>query len=493
MSLRSRLVAATTLVALIALGVAGIATYQVFTRTQLRPVDDALESAYGAVQAVVSDGGSPTETAIGQAAPGLFVEIRDVGGSMVVSTPSRRQGDDPTFADLSGLAWLEPGGEGGSRAAATTYTTVPVVSGDGPMRVRVSSTEDGSTIIIGQSLHEVDETRGRLVRIQIVVAVCALALSFGLGWLVVAFGLRPLRNVERTAQAIADEGDLERQIPGAGPSTEIGRLAATMNTMLARIRAAFAERAATERALRISEDRMRRFVADVSHELRTPLTAVGAYTELIERGASDQPDDLERALHGIAAENARMRELVEELLLLARIDEGRPMQTDRVDLAEVVADAVRTARTVGADWPISLQVDSVVTIRGDTARLRQVIDNLLSNVRTHTPAGTQTTVRVATSDGFATVSVLDNGPGLDPSQADQMFERFYRADISRSRSSGGSGLGLAIVDAIVGAHRGTIRVETAPGHGLCVAIRLPAEPDVPTPSHRPDTQEDAER
>jgi len=211
----------------------------------------------------------------------------------------------------------------------------------------------------------------------------------------------------------------------------------------------------------------------VSHELRTPLAAVSAYAELFERGARDHPDDLARAMRGIDVETARMSELVEELLLLAQLDEGRPLLSTRVDLSGVIVDAIAAARAVSPAWPISLRVADVVEVVGDPGRLRQVIDNLLANVRTHTPPGTSTSIGVAEHGGMAVVTVVDDGPGMTAEHAAQVFERFSRADPSRSRASGGSGLGMAIVRALVAAHHGTIALDTAPGRGVAIRIELP--------------------
>jgi two-component system OmpR family sensor kinase len=279
--------------------------------------------------------------------------------------------------------------------------------------------------------------------------------------------------VERTALVIASGGNLDHEVPGADRPTEVGRLAAALNTMLGRIRGAFAERDAKERALEASEAKMRRFVADVSHELRTPLAAVSAYTELYERGARDRPEDLERALRGISLEAHRMGELVEELLLLAHLDEGRPLDLHRVDVVEVVMDAITAARAVSPQWPIALRVTDVVNVNADASRLRQVFDNLLANVRTHTPAGTSTSVEVGIEEGQATIVIADDGPGMTPEQASRVFERFFRADPSRSRLSGGAGLGMAIVDALVTAHNGHIALDTAEDRGVRITVSLP--------------------
>ena len=221
---------------------------------------------------------------------------------------------------------------------------------------------------------------------------------------------------------------------------------------------------------------MRQFVADVSHELRTPLAAVSAYVELIDRGARGEPADLDRALSGIASETARMAALVDELLLLARLDQHRLPEFTEVDLSELVIEAVAMAHAVDARYPIDLRVDQVAFVAGDRAQLRQVIDNLLANVRAHTPPATRTHVELTAGDGRVVLVVADDGPGGAAEHGRRAFERFYRADESRSRASGGAGLGLAIVRSVIEAHHGTVEATTGPGAGWTVRIGLPLMP-----------------
>jgi len=484
MSLRARLVAAVCLVSMVALGSAGVATYTLFAHTQLRQIDDSLQRTHEPLEALVapedaranpSDSDHDMDRSIEQVAPGLLVAVIDPSGEVDVSLPAREPGHSPLTVDIGRIE--RPPATSGSYRDQPFYSTLRADDSSTDVRLRTSRLSDGSVLVMGLSLRDATESRRRLVTIELIVAGIALIAAALLGWLLVGVGLRPLREVERTTLAIASGGDLDHEVPGADGSTEVGRLAAAMNTMFGRIRAAFAERDAKERALAESEARMRRFVADVSHELRTPLAAVTAYTELFERGARDRPDDLERALRGIGIEAARMRELVEELLLLAHLDEGRPLELRRIDLVEIVVDAITAARAVSPDWPISLRVDDVVTIDGDASRLRQVMDNLLANVRTHTPAGTTTSVRVGSRDGQAEIVVADDGPGMSAEQSARVFERFFRADPSRSRLSGGAGLGMAIIEALVAAHGGRIGVDTAPGQGVRVTILLPRHDD----------------
>ena len=238
--------------------------------------------------------------------------------------------------------------------------------------------------------------------------------------------------------------------------------------MLGQIESAFRAREASERKLR-------RFVADASHELRTPLAAVRAYAELFTRGAAERPADLARSMNGITRESERMSLLVDDLLLLARLDEGRPLEREPVALEEVVADAVETAQTVEPDRPIELHADQAVVV-GDRDRLRQIVDNLLANVRAHTPPGTPVRVTLSRHNGNAEIAVADSGPGLDEEQAAHVFERFYRTDSSRTRAIGGVGLGRSIVAAVAEAHGGSVSADAGAGQGATFRIELPLRP-----------------
>jgi two-component system OmpR family sensor kinase len=336
-------------------------------------------------------------------------------------------------------------------------------------------------LILAQPLTDVSTTLHELLLIELAVTGGAILIALVGGLWLVRIGLRPLRDMETTADSIA-AGNLTERISGENESTEVGRLARTLNVMLARIEAAFSARLASERRLRASEQQLRQFVADASHELRTPISAISAYAELFERGASEQKEDLGRLLGGIRTETARMEHLVADLLLLARLDEGRPMEQRSMNLVAVCTEAVHTALAVGAEWPVTFEASAPVEVVGDATSLRQVMDNLLANVRAHTPPGTSARVKVELDGNQVVIAVADDGPGMDPEASEHVFERFYRSDPSRSRAHGGAGLGLSIVTAIVTAHHGTVSAIGRPGSGATFIVRLPLSPPTAEPA-----------
>ncbi|MBR7832908.1 HAMP domain-containing histidine kinase [Actinospica durhamensis] len=351
----------------------------------------------------------------------------------------------------------------------------------------------GGYVLVATPLDNVDATVSHLVDLDIVVdAAVGLAL-LGLGHLLVRRTLLPLRRIESAAVAIS-AGDLTRRVPHGHPKTEIGRLSVSLNGMLGKIESSFAAQTRSEAAALRSEARMRRFVADAGHELRTPLASVRGITELYRQGAVG-PEQVAEVMGRIEGEATRMGLLVEDLLLLARLDQQRPLARDPVHLAALAADSVIAARARASDRSIELLLDPPAEpsgdaeegfdgvgepiVIGDEGRLRQALDNLLTNAVHHTPAGTPVSLRVRPADasGHCVLEVTDTGPGLSAEDAAHAFERFYRSDRSRARRSGahqGSGLGLAIVAAIAQAHGGSASVRSEPGRGACFALRLPA-------------------
>jgi two-component system, OmpR family, sensor kinase len=343
----------------------------------------------------------------------------------------------------------------------------------GDYRVVANRGYNADLVLTGLPLAAAQETVERLVVIELIVAGAGLVLAGLGGALVVRVSLRPLRRVVATARKVSElplakgEVDLSVRVPDTDPRTEVGQVGAALNRMLGHVGEALAVRQA-------SETRVRQFVADASHELRTPLAAIRGYAELTRRGRENAPEDVVHALGRIESESARMTTLVDDLLLLARLDSGRPLDRDPVELSGLVVDAVNDAHAAGRDhrWLLDLP-EEAVTVTGDGARLHQVLANLLANARTHTPPGTVVTTSLAVSAaGDATVTVADDGPGIPEPLRPGIFERFTRGDTSRSRAAGSTGLGLAIVAAVVEAHHGHVDVVSRPGHTAFV-VRLP--------------------
>ncbi|MFO7191293.1 HAMP domain-containing sensor histidine kinase [Thermocrispum sp.] len=321
---------------------------------------------------------------------------------------------------------------------------------------------DGDVAELDPAAYE--ELTSRVAAVAIVSGVGAVVAMGLLSAIALRRGLRPLERIAETAGRIG-AGELSHRMPQEAPGTEVGVVSDALNRMLAELEKAFAERTA-------AEQRLRRFVADASHELRTPVATIGGYAELYRRGGAEHPEDLAKILARIESEAWRMGVLVDELLLLARLDEGRPLERAPVDLAEVAADAVAAAQARDDRRTWSLHADPQAVVTGDAARLRQVIDNLLTNVERHADPG-PASVLVRCDGDDVVVEVQDSGPGMPPEQAGRVLERFYRVDPSRSRATGGHGLGLSIVDAVVRAHAGAVVVRSEPGTGTTVRIRLP--------------------
>ena len=342
--------------------------------------------------------------------------------------------------------------------------TAPAESGDGSWRLVAQSNRDGRVTVIGTSLDDLEATRDRIRLLQLGGTVAVLVALALVSWWMLRLGVDPLDSMTGTADAIA-AGDLSKRVDHPDERTEAGRLGAALNAMLARIEDAF-------RAREASEARLRRFAADASHELRTPLTSIQGYAELYRAGGLRSEAELGEAMRRMEQEARRMGTLVEDLLLLARLDQRRPLERSPVRLDEIVTDAVRDARVVEPDRPIELSAPPLV-VDGDEMRLRQVVGNLLANARIHTPAGAPVHVAVETSDGVARLVVADTGPGLEPEVAARVFERFFRADASRARAAGGTGLGLSIVAAVAESHGGRARVETTVGEGSRFIVELP--------------------
>jgi two-component system OmpR family sensor kinase len=321
------------------------------------------------------------------------------------------------------------------------------------------------TTVVGVPLSAVDQTLHRLLLVELLVAGGVLLGVIALALVVIRVGLRPLEQMERVAGEIA-AGDLARRVSPATPRTEVGRLGLALNGMLVRIEQAFADR-------RASEERLRRFLSDASHELRTPLASIRGYAELFRLGATRDGADLERAMARIESEAARMGVLVEDLLLLARLDELPRSRRDTVDLRELAERVAADARAIAPDRLIDVRSDGPALVAGDPDQLHQVLANIVRNAATYTPAGTPIELRLQQYDAQVRVEIRDHGPGLPEGAADRVFERFWRSEPGRARGRGGAGLGLAIAQAIVQAHAGEVDARNAPGGGALFEVRLP--------------------
>ncbi len=341
-------------------------------------------------------------------------------------------------------------------------------------QVEVTRLTEGSILVVAAPLAPTQITLQRLVGIEVALSVTALAILFLLGLWIVGIGLKPLGGMAEQADAIAS-GELSRRVEPADDRSEVGRLGKAINVMLGRIEIAFKDRES-------SEERLRRFIADASHELRTPLTSIRGYAELFRRGAANRPDDLRRAMSRIESEAERMGVLVDDLLLLARLDQGRELELEKVDLGLLAADAVFDGQAVKPDREFRVSTEGDCVVEGDEFRLRQMIANLVRNAYFHTPEGTPISVSVARSEeNEVEVEVHDDGPGIPQESIEKIFERFYRAPGATQNGSfeggpEGHGLGLSIVAAIARAHKGRVWAESGLGHGTSVFVAIPVVP-----------------
>jgi two-component system OmpR family sensor kinase len=448
--------------------VADVATYSALQQFLIGRVDKQLMDArYSAPDYVISEleHGDPGRRGPppGSALPtGIYVEIRAPNGSSVRQAfPG--YGESPSARPML-PAQLDAGPDGSSPPF-----TVQGTGGVSHYRVMAETPTRGptagDTVVLAIPLTDVQSTLDLLLLLEGSVGAVVLVALALFAWFVIGVGLRPLERMGATAQAIA-AGDLSRRVEPATPRTEIGRLGLALNGMLSQIESAFAERTR-------SEQRLRRFVADASHELRTPLTSIRGYAELLRRGGAQPPRDAALARRRIEEEAIRMSVLVDDLLLLARLDQGRPLEQAPVDLEKIARDACADAGAVARERRIRLHAAGPVVITGDDVRIRQVVANLVSNAIVHTPPGSPIEVGLVAEGGRAVLTVADHGGGLTEEQARRAFEPFYRADSGRSRDRGGAGLGLSIVAAVVAAHHGTVEVLTTEGGGATFRVELP--------------------
>jgi len=468
-SLRARLLLLTTALLLAGLSLISAVVSDQLERYQLDRLDSQLRSFTEIIARVSTTGPSRSTPAQPLLDPALeligtpYLTYLDRDGNVVGSIHSSRL-DAGTLPSPDELRKLPTDG---------TAVDLPAADDSGRWRAVARPTVGwAGTVIAAAPLTEADATIARLRSSSLISGAALLVLLTAVGWWALGRGLRPLRRIEHTAAAIAD-GDLTQRVPGlAAPTTEIGHLATSLNTMLGQLEQAFADRAA-------SEARMRMFLSDVSHELRTPLVGIKGSTELYLMG---ERTDVDEAMHRIDREATRLVALTQDLLLLAQLDEAPEGQLDQapMDLRTLANDARHELRALDPSRPITLtgsdgsDVPGPAPVHGDENRLRQVITNLVGNAAAHTPPGTPVRIGVGTSAGRAVLEIADQGPGMKPEQADRVFDRFYRADRSRNHSGGANtGLGLAIARSIARAHDGDVELTTALGKGSTFRLTLP--------------------
>ncbi|MGH2758163.1 MAG: sensor histidine kinase [Actinomycetota bacterium] len=476
MTLRTRLLVGLLGLAALGLIVADVATYTSLRRLLESRVTQQLEAARFEFLELFEERGEepppgrgpkPGHEVTSSVPTGSYGQLRDADGHVV----AEHWLGDPDPAVRPELPQIAP------HSGPKLFSSYGHEDKTAMFEVSVSPAPDAATLVVAVPTDEMRQTLARLVGVTLAAGIGILIALAVTAWWLVRIGLRPLEKIGDAAAEIA-AGDLSRRVDVEKTSTEVGKLAVALNEMLNQIEKAFASRKA-------SEERLRRFVADASHELRTPLTSIRGYAELFRRGAKTRPADLAKSMERIEQEAALMGVLVRDMLVLARLDEGRAPEAKRIDLTAFAEDAVADARAVAPGRSISLETNGPVAVDADEVGMRQVLSNLLTNAIYHTPPRSPIEVRLESTDEHASVSVIDHGPGLQEGEADHVFERFYRSDPSRTRETGGTGLGLSIVAAIVRAHKGEVTTEATPGGGATFRVRLPAAPHSPAPTkHR---------
>lgn len=475
-TLRTRLVVALAGLLAVTVATVGVLTVVALDRFLVGQLDDQLTSFSNRVRVdagrgpdMLRDNGSFDSPA--PAFPGARAQGAGTLGAIILNGRVVRA----SVIDEDGTPTAIPIGDSDALASITAYgepESVSLGADLGDYRVVGAPGPEGSVLVTGLPLKEVRQTVQQVGLIITVVALAGLVAAGAAAAFIISVSLRPLRRVAATATQVAgmplDSGEvaLAVRVPerDTDPHTEVGQVGSAINHMLENVATALTAR-------HQSEQRIRSFVADASHELRTPLASIRGYAELTRRSNNQLPAEAQNSLDRIESESIRMTSLVEDLLLLARLDAGRPIEFDRVDLSALVVDCVSDAHVAGPqhNWDLRLPTEPV-TVEGDNDRLHQVIANLLTNARVHTPAGSIVTVTLERLSSTAVVRVHDNGPGIPADLVPDVFGRFSRGDSSRSREAGSTGLGLAIVSAVVAAHRGTISVQSQPGDTTFILV-----------------------
>lgn len=456
MAIRTKIAAAMAVLLIVAVAIIGFVTVQTVSNHLTGQVDESLHDFIEQGLREVPSG-DPAE---GVGYNEFAIMVFDESGELVDSIASGYKDAPYALPDIS----TPPTGGG-------FYT---VESTDGEVKYRavtgtVTGTVNGQTIkytvVVATSMESVEATISTLTRTVVVTGLVVAAIGILAAWIITRRGLRVVDHMVADAEHVAT-GNLGHRITAADPRTEMGRLSLALNRMVSRLTDAITQR---DR----QHERLRQFVADAGHELRTPLTAIGGYVQLYESGATPQGEKLDRAMSRIGSENARLAKLVDDLMVLSRLDEEVGGDRELVELSQLAQDAVDDAEVADPTHPVTLHAREAITVVANEGQLRQVLVNLLTNARVHTPQGTPIDVSVAQGDGWAIMRVADHGPGIPAEHRQKVFDRFYRADASRSRATGGSGLGLSIVSSIVAAHGGEIRLDSEPGEGTSIEVRLP--------------------
>lgn len=472
LSLRARLVIGIVILMAIALAVADIASIALMRSYQLDRIDQQLTAGPPTTSGTPADLGTAqlctlltrTEPGSTQLPTRYALAIYDDRDDLLCQLPKEQ-----TSLGMPDLTTIR--GRLAELASAQEPVTVPGTERHAPWRARVVEVGGGHAVI-AISLTDAMETAARLQLTMLVISVVMIALAAMGGWLVVRLGLRPLTTIEETADAIAS-GDLSQRIDAAPETTEVGRLAASLNSMLGQIEQGFDERLRTE-------DRLRQFLADASHELRTPLASIRGHAEMYRQGVVTEPADVAVIMDRIESESVRMSDLVNDLLLLARLDTSPGLASAPVDLLSTATDVVLDARARAPHRPVRINqlggvdwVDAPPVVVGDESRIRQILTNLISNVLRYTPDDSPYEVVIGVRAAEVVVSVVDHGPGLSQDAVPRVFERFYRGDYGRDRHTGGAGLGLSIVAGLMGAHQGTVSYQPTPGGGSTFVLGFP--------------------
>ena len=471
-SLRNRLLVSVLIVSAIGIAASDFGAIQSLRHCLVNQLDTQLTTISHNTQMQLDRAGIESQQ---QATDDMqFMPIRPLRGVPTTTTVTLL---DPTGAVIGHIGGDLTGISTGEQFQGFTLAKVAATQGkpfnfntadDLHYRVIATSLPSGQgSVLISSSLENVSKTLKELGFLFLLISLLVLALVGLLARAFIRLSLKPLSEVEVTAAAIAG-GDLSARLPQSRPTTEVGKLTTSLNRMLERIEESFAVRVE-------SESKLRRFVADASHELRTPLTAIRGFAELHRQGAVSGEEKTKELVGRIEKESIRMGSLVEDLLLLARMDQTPELAKEPVDLDTLVHEVVASARAAGRDHPITINIPSGDNfVLGDSIRVHQAIANLLANARTHTPSGTPITVAIKELENETTITVADKGPGLSHADQEKIFERFYRADTSRARTKGeGSGLGLSIVDAVMKAHGGSVSVLSELGQGCEFTLHFP--------------------